>query len=630
MRFSRRDWFKSAGAASALPLTLWGSGPLAASPLPNSNEAAHYAAESLACDIVVAGGGLAGVCAALAAARNGARVVLIQDRSRLGGNASSEIRMHVLGANSHSPLQRWRETGVIEELKLLDAAFNQQRSFETWDLLLYDKVVSEPNIALWLDTSVIGARVSRGQIREVTAISPLLEMGLKVEARYFIDCTGDSSLAYHAGAEIMRGREASHTYGESLAPEQSDLKTMGNSILFFSRNYERAMPFLKPAWAKTYSEEDFIHRPIRSWEYGYWWIEWGGEMDTIADNRQIRHELLSMVLGIWDYIKNSGRFPESATWALQWVGMIPGKRESRRVRGEHVLTQQEVEAAELFPDRVAYGGWPMDDHPPCGMGCPSQQPFRSIKLKQPYSIPLRSLYSRNITNLFMAGRNISASHVAFSSSRVMATCAAVGQAAGTAAAFCMEKECLPRDLGERVQELQQRLLRDDQSLLGVANEDRKDLAHQATVHASGATPDGPAEAVIDGWNRDIGDGEPHQWQCRMEQDGVWIELSWSSEQLLGQVQITFDTGLHRKLFITGQDSEYAQQIRAPQPETVADYAVSVFSQGRWFTVATNRNNILRMVRHRFHAVQASRLRVHIQRTNGDELARIFEIRAYHS
>ncbi len=628
MPSSRRDWFKSAGAASALPLTLWGSGPLAASPLPNSSETAHYAKKTLACDIVVAGGGLAGVCAALAAARNGARVALIQDRSRLGGNASSEIRMHVLGANSHSPLQRWRETGIIEELKLLDAAYNQQRSFEMWDLLLYDKVISEPNIALWLDTSVIGARVRRGQVREVTAISPLLELVLKIEASYFIDCTGDSSLAYYAGAEIMRGREASNTYGESLAPERSDLKTMGNSILFFSRNHDRVMPFIKPAWAKSYSEEDFRHRPIRSWEYGYWWIEWGGEMDTIADNRRIRHELLAMVLGIWDYIKNSGRFPESATWALQWVGMIPGKRESRRVRGGHVLTQREVESAELFPDRVAYGGWPMDDHPPCGMGCPSEQPFRSIQLKQPYSIPLRALYSRTITNLFMAGRNISASHVAFSSSRVMATCAALGQAAGTAAALCKEKNCTPRELGEQVNVLQQRLLRDDQSLLGVSNTDAKDLARQAAVHASGATSEGPAAAVIDGWNRDIGDDQSHQWQCRMEPAGVWIELSWPAEQLLGEIQVTFDTGLHRKLYITGQDNEYAQQIRAPQPETVADYAVSVFSQGRWLTVAENRNNVLRMVRHRFNAVRASRVRLQIQRTNGDDLARIFEIRVY--
>jgi hypothetical protein len=262
------------------------------------------------------------------------------------------------------------------------------------------------------------------------------------------------------------------------------------------------------------------------------------------------------------------------------------------------------------------------------MDCTGEQPSRSIKLNQPYSIPLRCLYSRNINNLFMAGRNISASHVAFSSSRVMATCAALGQAAGTAAALCVQKKCLPRELVDRAEELQQCLLRDDQSLLGIVNKDKDDLAKRATVIASRSTAVGPAEAVIDGWNRNIGDGLSHQWQCKMADGEAWIELSWSGAQPIRQIQLTFDTGLHRKLYLTGQDNEYAQQIRAPQPETVADYAISGYRDDHWFSIAQNKDNVLRMVRHTFPPQTVSKIKIVVHRTHGDELARIFEIRLY--
>jgi NADPH-dependent 2,4-dienoyl-CoA reductase/sulfur reductase-like enzyme len=184
MLLSRRGWLKSATVASTMPLTLWGQSPAQPLPPAKSSDTKRFGSKRIKCDIVVAGGGLAGVCAALAAARNGMQAVLIQDRSRLGGNSSSEIRMHVLGANSHAPLQRWRETGLIEELKLQDAAFNQQRSFEMWDLLLYDKVISESNITLLLDTSVTNARVKNGKLQEIAAVSSLLETQFAIQAQY--------------------------------------------------------------------------------------------------------------------------------------------------------------------------------------------------------------------------------------------------------------------------------------------------------------------------------------------------------------------------------------------------------------------------------------------------------------
>ena len=596
-----------------------------------SEDTEKFTRKAVQTDVLVAGGGLAGVCAAIAAARNGASVVLVQDRSRLGGNSSSEIRMHVCGANHTKDLYRWRETGIIEEIKLTESATNHQRSFEMWDLVLYDKVISEKNLTLLLDTAIIDAAVKDGRIVSAVAISPLIEEYYDVDARFFIDCTGDGTLAAAAGAECMKGREGQDDYGESLAPEKSDLKTMGNSLLFFAKKHDRPMPFKAPSWARTFTEDDFKHRSVRSWEYGYWWIEWGGELDTIKDNRRIRRELMRILLGVWDYIKNSGNHPDSAHWALEWVGMIPGKRESRRIRGDHVMTQQELERAEPYPDRVAYGGWPMDDHPPGGIDRSDLKPCQQIRFKQPYHIPLRSLYSINRPNLLMAGRNISASHVAFSSTRVMATCSAVGQAAGAAAAFCLANDCPPRTLATdpaRLTSFRQLLLKDDQAILRITSQDQDDLARKARVTCSADTEAGKAAQVIDGYNRDVGDGHTHQWQAPMAGGQPWLELEWDAPQTIRMVQLTFDSALHRRLFLSGEDGAYLPQTRGPQPETVADYTLEAKVAGAWVPVAEGKDNFLRLVRHRIEPATTTTLRLRVHRTHGDELARVFEVRCY--
>lgn len=587
--------------------------------------------ETLKTDILVAGGGLAGVCAAIAAARNGASVILVQDRSRLGGNSSSEIRMHVCGANHTAELLRWRETGIIEELRLTNAATNPQHSFEVWDLILYDKVISEKNIRLMLDTAVTDATVEGNRLVSVKACSPLLEENYTIEAEYFIDCTGDGTLGARAGAEFMRGREGRDTYGESLAPVKSDQKTMGNSILFTSRKHNQPMPFVAPEWIRHFTEKDFQHRPIHRWEFGYWWIEWGGELDTIRDNRKIRHELLRIALGVWNYIKNSRNFPEAENWALEWLGMIPGKRESRRFTGEHVMIQSEMENTVEYPDRVTYGGWPMDDHPPGGIDRNDLKPCEQIRFRQPYHIPLRSLYSRNRVNLLMAGRNISASHVAFSSTRVMATCAVIGQAAGSAAAFCVQSGMQPRELVQNAAELtwfQQRLLKDDQAILGVKNTDPNDLARQATITASGEIESGPAGSVLDGVNRDIGDGLSHQWQAEMTNPAPWLDLTWNKPQSVRKLQLTFDSGLNRLLFMTGEVQYYQRQIFAPQPEIVVDYEIKAEVDGKLKSLVSVQGNYLRFVRHEIKPIKTRRIRIILKQTQGDELVRLFEVRCY--
>ncbi len=596
----------------------------------------HLTLVDLEGDVCIAGGGMAGVCAAVAAARHGAKVVLIQDRSRLGGNASSEVKMHIVGADCHGGRPGWREGGLIEEFRLDDAANNPQRSFELWDLLLYDKVKCESRITLLLDTVVYAAETQEQRIRRVLARCDKTEHLYRVTATLFLDCTGDSRLALEAGAETRWGRESRGEFGESLAHPTGDRQTLGSSILFTARDYGRPMPFRAPRWARKVTREMLKFRSVSSWDYGYWWIEWGGQLDTIRDNERIRFELLSIVLGVWDYLKNSGEQPGTATWAMDWIGFLPGKRENRRLVGDYTLTQADLEGKHGEPpDAVAVGGWPFDDHPPSGFDEWQREPFRSIRMPEVYGIPLRCLYSRNLRNLLMAGRNISASHVAFSSTRVMATCAVVGQAAGTAAALCARWGLLPKQLAEdaaRLRDLQQTLLKDDQTIKGLRNEDPLDLARSATVTASDAHDLARAENVINGLVRDLGGQWSNRWGAKLGPEGAWLELAWERPQALREIQITFDTGFHRELTLSASAGVSQRVIRTPQPETVRDYSLSYrpASGGDWQELVRVAGNHQRLVRHRFEPVEAQAVRLHITATNGDAIARVYEIRAYGS
>lgn len=592
----------------------------------------HMTLVELETDLLVAGGGLAGVCAAISAARHGARVVLVQDRSRLGGNSSSEVKMHVVGANSHKGRGGWREGGLLEEIRLDDAANNPQRCWELWDLLLYDKVVSEPNITLLLDSVVYSARTKDNKIEEAMVRCDKSEHLYRVKAKLFMDCTGDSRLGLEAGAELRSGREARSEFGESLAPEKQDEETLGSSILFTSRLYQKPMPFKAPAWARKVTADTLKFRKITSWEYGYWWVEWGGSIDTIRDNERIRFELLSIVMGVWDYIKNSGEHTSSANWAMDWVGFMPGKRGSRRLVGDHILTQNDLLKGD-FADAVAIGGWPMDDHPPGGFDRADLPPAVQIRTPEVFNIPLRSFYSKNISNLMMAGRNISASHVAFTSTRVMATCAVGGQAAGTAAAMCLAKGITPRQLATEpklVSALQQRLLRDDQTVKNVRNQDPADLARAARVGASAEIGDAKAMLVIDGTARDIPGHGIHHWEAPLAAEGAWVELRWEKPQKTTELQITFDTGFQRELTLTSSDAINRGIVRAAQPETVKDYSILISKPGEtaWTTVEKVTGNHQRIRRHRWAATEMEAVRVHVHATNGSDSVRIFELRCY--
>jgi hypothetical protein len=590
--------------------------------------------------MLIAGGGVAGVAAALAAARNGAKVVLCQDRPVLGGNASSEIRMHVSGSSPRGSELRTegRETGILEEIMLECAVRNPQRSPAMLDLILYDKCRAEPNLTLMLNTTVTGVRMSGNRIVAAYASRESTEERFGIEADWFADCTGDGRLGYEAGALFTTGREAAREYGETAAQTERDDYRLGSSLLFMARDMGRPMPFVAPSWARTFSEEDLKFRSHSSWEYGYWWIEFGGMLDTIKDNETIRDELLGIMLGVWDHIKNSGHHPGSANWALDWFGFLPGKRESRRFVGKHVLTQTDLEEAVDFQDVIAYGGWSMDTHPPSGIEAVDAKPCNQPYTPYMYGIPLRSLVSANIANLMFAGRNMSATHIAFSSTRVMATCSVMGEGLGTFAATAIE---LGKTLEEAwrdervVREAQQRLLRQGAYLPGRLLTDRN-LADEAKISASSEQELGAVAQVVDRHSRAVSGPRgvrseltapgTHRWMSEPADKEPWLELCWEQPVNLRRITLVLDTGLHRYLSLTQQDAFHARMVWGPQPETLKEFRLLAETNGQFREVVHIRDNYRRQLEIGTQLDEVSRIRLAVIATNGLDHARLVEIR----
>ncbi|MDZ4406038.1 FAD-dependent oxidoreductase [Prosthecobacter sp.] len=604
--------------------------------------------QTLECDLLVAGGGIAGVCCALAAARLGTRVILCQDRSVLGGNASSEVRMHIVGATGLSggkELQNeLREGGIIEELRLDLAVQNPQRSPALMDLLLYDKCRREPNMTLYLNTTVVSAVAEDGLIREVRAERPSTEDAFVIRAKTFVDCTGDGRLGIEAGAPFMRGRESKAQFGESLAQNEADSKTLGSSIMFQARKHGREMPFTAPPWARRFSAKDFKLRPYGQsgfdlgLEYGYWWIEWGGCLDTLKDNERIRDELLAITLGVWDFVKNHSDI-DASHWALEWIGFVPGKRESRRFIGQHILTENDLITSRAFPDAIAYGGWPIDTHPPEGVDAPELPPCTQHHLPYIYDIPLRCCVSTGPRNLMFAGRNISATHIAFASTRVMATCAVIGQGVGTAAALALKQNVLPFDIAadsSLMYAIQQQLLKDDCHLIGLRNDDACDLVRQAAqINASSIKLGAEPENVRSGFTRIVTNVPTDRRQegvqrWMSEEVPAWLEIRWDEPVCIREVVLIFDSGQHRLLTLSQADG-YTQKMLwgQPQSETVRDYVLSLETTHGWQDVLKVAHNYQRRRSHLLEQTEhATALRIQVTATNGLDHARIVEVRAY--
>ncbi|MDF2661411.1 MAG: pyridine nucleotide-disulfide oxidoreductase [Paenibacillus sp.] len=446
--------------------------------------------ETVISDVTVIGGGLAGVCAAVSAARLGKRVALVQNRPVLGGNSSSEIRVWVLGATGLGVNRYARETGIIGEMIVENQYLNPDGNPYIWDMVMLETVRKESNIRLFLNTNVHeveadGDDLNR-KIHSVTGWMMGSERKIRFESPIFLDCTGDGLVGFLAGAKYRLGREAKSEFNEDWAPDEADSITLGSTLLFYTKDAGHPVKYIPPSFAKDITQTAIpMKRVFKSGDSGchYWWIEWGGEIDTLHDNERIRDELWSVIYGIWDYIKNSGKF-DADNMTLEWVGSVPGKREYRRFVGDHMLTMNDLKEQAQFEDNVAMGGWSIDLHPPEGMYA-SDYVSKLFCVDGTFRIPFRCLYSANVSNLLFAGRNISATHVAFGATRVMATCSAMGEAAGAAAALCVDKAVAPRELyRHHIRELQQTLLWQDAAMFGLTYEDAADLAVRAKITAS--------------------------------------------------------------------------------------------------------------------------------------------------
>ena len=585
-------------------------------------------------EFCVIGGGLAGLVAAISAARHGTKTVLIQDRPVLGGNSSSEIRMHVCGAHGAN----MRETGVIEELMLDNYRYNREPNYAMWDAVLYGKAKTAENLTLILNASVNSLEMDGKRIKSVKAWQPTSETRLTVEAALFADCSGDGILAPLSGADFRVGREARAEFNESIAPEISDAKTMGMSCLFQAREHDAPQPFTPFPWAYDYSAsaEWRKDRDVNIFGTNFWWLEVGGEADSIHDAEECRDELVKIAFGVWDYLKNHDVNKEKyANFSLDWQGFLPGKRESRRYLGDIILNQNDVEAAgKHFDDIVAYGGWSMDDHFPAGF-YHNGHGTTYHPAPSPFGIPYRTLYSRNIENLFCAGRCHSATHSAMSSTRVMGTTSLMGQAVGTAAAIAIRDNLSPRGIYEqRRRELLQTLL-DDDSYLPWQSRDIAAISKEAKLTASSdVTPDRSSlENLRNGIDRPVGDSDNG---CSVP-IGSSVEYDFGKNVEISKVRLVFDSDLNRtdpsrphgqtKLLNMRYYCGKGDLPFSPPATLVKDFRIEVkTADGKWESAAEITGNWQRLVKVPINAF-ASQLRFTPLATHGTPLAHLFAFEA---
>lgn len=548
-------------------------------------------------DLCVVGGGMAGLCAAIAAARDGAKVVLMHERPVLGGNASSEIRMWICGADGDNN----RETGIVEEIALENYYRNPTKNYYIWDTVLYDFVIREENITLLLNCTCMDARCENGnykhnrntKIISVTGYQMTTQTFYEVYADNFADCSGDSILAPLCGAEFKIGRESADEFGEDTHVKKHDSLTMGNSCLIQGRETDRSISFIPPKWSTKLTDADFEERcpDIYNSYENFWYLELGGNRDTIADSEDITKELIPLAVGAWDYIKNSGGF-DADKWDLEFLGFLPGKRESRRMTGEYIITERDIVNNRMFDDTIAYGGWPLDDHFPDGF-YHKGTPNTNITTPAPYCIPYRAMYSKNVENLFFAGRNISMTHMAMSSIRVMMTCAVMGQAVGTAASVAHKFGLTPHEVYLNKLELLQNTLLDNDCFLPDKRREVSVLCRQ--------------NGIING-NASLNNGEDRPHRIYGSGCGVKVvnntplEYKFDKPEYIASVHITFDSDLNRQT-LPGDKCERYHSMRcnilndSPQfyvPATLCrKFSLECDTESGTITVLKEENNLKR-------------------------------------
>ncbi|GEM_PF-24458 len=392
-------------------------------------------------DFVVVGGGIAGMCAAVTAARNGLNVALVNDRPVLGGNNSAEIRVHLGGHVEIGPYERLgrmqREFGHTKKGNAQPASNYEDEAKQRF-------VDAEENLTLLAPYHAIAVKCDGQRISSVTVKH--IETGEEIEltAPIFSDCTGDGTIGYLAGADWTQGREAKHEFNERSAPEVADKMTMGASVQWYSKDTGKPVTFPEFSYGVTFDKTN-----AQRVKMGEWTWETGMNRDQVLEAERVRDYGLLVVYSNWSALKNHVDPEKYANLTLDWVAYVAGKRESRRLLGDHILDQNDIDKAIHYDDGTCTTTWSIDLHFPDKKNSeqfPGNE-FKSATVHDwifPYEIPYRCFYSRNIENLFMAGRNISCTHIALGTVRVMRTTGMMGEVVGMAASICYEHNCDPR------------------------------------------------------------------------------------------------------------------------------------------------------------------------------------------
>lgn len=396
-------------------------------------------------DFVVVGGGISGMCAALAAARLGSKVALIQDRYVLGGNNSSEVRVGLGGQINIDP---YPALGYLLNEIGPDRIGNARGAHHYQDDKKMRVILAEKNITLFMGYTVTEVEKEGDKICRVTAVEATAQNRISISGDYFSDCTGDAHLAAMAGAECRMGREAKSEFDERLAPEEADGFTMGVSIEWYCEDWNTPCSFPDSLdWGLELDE--YTVEPVHR---ANWYWEVGMRDDQIADAEKIRDYGMYVAYSTFSYCKN--RLAKKEDWEcthLTWVSHVSGKRESRRVVGDYILREQDLTRPIIHEDSTCTTTWRIDQHYPDPRNAhkyPNEE-WMSIGVLTPidfYPLPYRCFYSKDISNMFMAGRNISVTHIALGSTRVMRTCGLIGEVVGMAASICAKRKVTPRDI----------------------------------------------------------------------------------------------------------------------------------------------------------------------------------------
>ncbi len=604
-------------------------------------------------EFIVVGGGMAGLCAAMSAARYGTKTALIHARPVLGGNASSEIRIHISGADQSLKQPDYAEGGLVYKLMLDNKACNDTFSYSTWDVVLFDAAKKQENLDVYFNTSMYDVEMEGNRISAIRCFQETTEMRYRFTAPIFADCTGNGTLGYFAGAEYRQGSESNKETGEPHAPDMPNNERMGNTILMKAVNVGHPVKFTPPAFAKPLSEHQLRYRvhsktmkvdasmapDPEEWlrlsacscaavDYGYWWLELMGDgEDIIPDYEKIRDDLYAYAYGLWDHIKNGGEHGAD-NYVLQWVGALPGMRESRRLMGDYVLSESDILDHKIFDDAVVYGGWCVDLHAPHGLLDFDLLPSDCHHFEGVYTIPYRSYYSKNIENLYMAGRDISTTKLGLASTRILGCCAIGGEAVGIAASLCRKYDCDPRALAPHVGELQQLILKDDGYLPGFKNEDALDAARGATFSATSSVPGGEAQNVANGISRKIGE-EQNAWiSDGMGLGGETLSMKLAVPKTLSEFRLTFDSNFAYPIRVTMSANRQEQQRIGIPPELVKDFDIVMKKDGAVVGRASVRDNHQRHVIVPVEPCECDSVDFEFTATNGDGKIKVYEVRAY--